>query len=99
VARLARPALVLLSLIFLSPGCTPTSSSERAGIDQEIARNILWRFHGDARFGDVRVLCENRTVTLEGRVDDEKAVADALQIARSESRGGKVESRLEVRPR
>jgi osmotically-inducible protein OsmY len=96
---MGRPAVVLLSLMFLSPACTPTSSSERAGIDQEIARNILWRFHGDSRFGDVRVLCEDRAITLEGRVDDQKAVADALQIARSESRGGKVESRLEIRPR
>jgi osmotically-inducible protein OsmY len=90
---------VLLGLLLLGPGCSPTSRGERVGIDQEIARNILWRFHGDPRFGAIRVVCEGRVVTLEGRVDDSKAASDALQIARSESRGGKVESHLEIRPR
>jgi osmotically-inducible protein OsmY len=99
VARLGRRAVVLLGLWLLSPCCSSTSSAERVGIDQEISRNILWRFHGDARFSNVRVLCEDRVIVLEGRVDDPGAAAEAVQIARSESRGGKVESRLEVRLR
>jgi len=99
VARMGRHAVLLLGVLLLRPACTPPSTSERAGIDQEIARNILWRFHGDPRFANVRVACEDRRVTLEGRVDDPKAAADALQVARSECRGGTVESRLEIRPR
>jgi len=99
VPRAGRNVLVLLGLLLLSPACTPKTTAERAGIDQEIARNILWRFHGDARFGSIRVVCEERQITLEGRVDDAKTAADALQIARSEARGGTVESRLEIHPR
>ena len=97
--EVGRRTFVLLGLMLCSPACTPKTPAERAGIDQEIARNILWRFHKDARFGNIRVICEERTITLEGRVDDATTAADALQIARSEARGGTVESRLEVRPR
>jgi hypothetical protein len=95
----ARRTIVLLGLLLCGPACTPQTSGERAGVDQEIARNILWRFHGDARFSSVRVICEERQITLEGRVEDAKAAADALKIAHTEARGGQVESRLEVRPR
>jgi len=99
VARLGRRAVVLLGLLLLGPGCSPPSRAERVGVDQEISRNILWRFHGDPRFGNVRVICEDRLILLEGRVDDAAAAAEAVQIARSEARGGSVESRLEIRPR
>ncbi len=101
---MARTGILTALLLFLLaglPGCSARSASERAGTDQEIVRNILWRFHQDAsnRFRDVRVTCEDRVITLEGRVGDTQAAADALQIARNESRGGKVDSRLEVRLR
>ncbi|MBV8879698.1 MAG: BON domain-containing protein [Planctomycetaceae bacterium] len=100
MARVSRRSVLVLGLALLSPGCASKSSAERAGIDQEIARNILWRFHKDpTRFNDVRVACEDRVVTLEGRVSDARSASDALQIALSEARGGRVESRLEVRPR
>jgi osmotically-inducible protein OsmY len=81
--------------------CAAKTPSERAGIDQEISRNILWRYREDrsSRFRDVRVTCEDREVVLEGRVSDSKAATDAIQIAMSEARGGKVVSRLDVRPR
>jgi len=99
VPEVGRRTFVLLGLMLCSPACTPKTPAERAGIDQEIARNILWRFHKDARYSNIRVICEERTITLEGRVDDAKTAEDALQIARSEARGGTAESRLEVRPR
>jgi len=96
---LASAALALALLLI--PGCGSKSPSQRAGTDQEIARNILWRFHQDPgkRFQDVRVTCEDLQITLEGRVADAKAAGDAVQIALNESRGSKVDSRLEVRLR
>ncbi|HLY09009.1 MAG TPA: BON domain-containing protein [Planctomycetota bacterium] len=90
---------VLLLVLAGILGCSSKSVSERASIDQEIARNILWRFHQDSsnRFRDVRVTCENRVITLEGRVSDSQTATDAIQISLNESRGGKVDSRLEIR--
>lgn len=92
-------AILLVALCLWA--CAAKTSSERAGIDQEIARNILWRYREDraARFREIRVICEDREIVLEGRVTDAKAAADAIQIAMSEARGGKVDSRLDVRPR
>ena len=99
MAKVARRTIVLLGLLLCGPACAPKTSAERAGIDQEIARNILWRFHGDSRFSNVRVICEERVITLEGRVNDPQTAADAVRIATSEARGGKVESRLDTRLR
>jgi voltage-gated potassium channel len=81
--------------------CAAKTPSERAGIDQEIARDILWRYREDraGRFRDVRVTCEDRQVTLEGRVPDAVAATEAIQIALAEARWGRVDNRLEVRPR
>lgn len=94
-------ATLLLLLLTSLPGCAAKSASEQAGIDQEISRNILWRYHQDpgGRFRDVSVTCEDRVILLEGRVSDAKAASDAVQIALLESRGGKVDSRLDVRLR
>lgn len=91
----------LLLLVLLGPACGPKTSSEEAGIDQEITRNILWRYRQDPakRFNDVRVSCEGREILIEGRVADAKAASDALQIALSNARGGKVVSKLDVRPK
>ena len=93
-----RRAAWVLALVLI-PGCAAPTSSEQAGIDQEIARNILWRYHSDIRFSQIRVVCEDRVITIEGRVPDPRSAADALQIALSESRGGKVSNKLEVRAR
>jgi hypothetical protein len=95
-----RAALLLLAVLGF-PGCATKTSSEEAGIDQEITRNIMWRYREDAakRFADVRVTCENRQILIEGRVSDAKTASDALQIALSNSRGGRVISKLDVRPR
>ena len=92
-------AALLLLLIFLGPSCGPKTPAQEAGIDQEITRNILWRYHNDIRFADVRVQCEDREVVIEGRVQDARSAADALQIAMANARGGKVVSKLVVRAR
>jgi hypothetical protein len=94
-----RRAAALMLLILLGPSCGPKTPAQEAGIDQEITRNILWRYHNDIRFADVRVQCEDREIIIEGRVQDAKSAADALQIAMSNARGGKVVSKLVVRPR
>jgi osmotically-inducible protein OsmY len=95
-----RAVLFALAMAAL-PGCSAQTPSQRAGVDQEIARDILWRFHQDpdGRFRDVQVTCEGGVVTLEGRVGDTKTAVEAVRIAQTESRGGKVDSRLDVRPR
>jgi hypothetical protein len=96
--RRLRAALLLL-LALLGPSCGPKTAAEEAGIDQEITRNILWRYHNDIRFADVRVQCEDREITIEGRVQDAKSAADAIQIAMANARGGKVVSKLVIRQR
>ena len=54
-----RGAALLLAILMI-PGCAAKTSSELAGIDQEITRNILWRYHQDPgnRFKEIRVTCE-----------------------------------------
>jgi osmotically-inducible protein OsmY len=91
--------LVLLAI--LGPACGPTTSAEKAGVDQEITRNIMWKLREDTgrRFQDVRVSCEGREILIEGRVSDNLAAQDALQIASSSARGGRIVSRLDVRLR
>ena len=95
----AWPALLVIAL--LGPACGPKTASEQAGLDQEITRNIMWRYREDParRFVDVRVSCEAREILLEGRVSDESAARAALNIALSHARGGRVVSKLDVRPR
>jgi osmotically-inducible protein OsmY len=99
--RFGRRGLLLALLVAALAGCGSQTATQRAANDQEIARNILWRFHQDpgGRFRDVRVTCEDRVVFLEGRVGDPQDAAEAIRIAQSESRGGKIDSRLDVRPR
>jgi osmotically-inducible protein OsmY len=97
----ARRAALLLLIALVAPACRSKTSAEEAGVDQEITRNIMWSFRQDARqrFKDVRVTCEGREILIEGRVSDAKAAQDAVQIAMSNSRGGKVISRIDVRLR
>ena len=101
MAELGRRALLLAGLALLAPGCAAQTTAERAGTDQEIARDILWRYKQDnaGRFREVRVLCEDRVVTLEGRVANARDATDAIQVAMSMCRGGKVDNRLEIRAR
>ena len=98
---MGRRAAWVLLLAVLGPACGPRTSAEQAGLDQEITRNILWRLREDhrKRFEDVRVSCESREILIEGRVSDARAAQDAVQIALSNARGGKVISKLDVRLR
>lgn len=93
--------LLSLALVLLVPACAPMTPTERAGSDQEIARDILWAYHNDPqdRFKDARVHCFEHEVVLEGRVNDAQTALDALEIANDRARGAKVRSTLEVRPR
>jgi osmotically-inducible protein OsmY len=97
----ARTWHALLALALLGPACGPKTSSELAGVDQEITRNIMWRYREDPakRFVDVRVSCEGREIVIEGRVSDDGAARAALNIALAHARGGRVVSKLDVRPR
>ena len=83
-------------LLGLLSGCSSTST-ERAGTDQEITVAIKWELRKDQRFEDVDVTCVNQIVTLKGRVDDKQAASDAFKIARSLSRGAMVYPRLVIR--
>ena len=91
----------VLVLAILGPACGPRTSAEQAGLDQEITRNIMWRLREDnrKRFEDVRVSCEGSEILVEGRVSDARAAQDAVQIALSSARGGKVVSKIDVRLR
>ena len=98
---MARSWALLLAIALLGPACGTPTPSERAGLDQEITRNIMWRYREDPakRFVDVRVSCEGREIVLEGRVSDDAAARAALNIALSNARGGRVVSKLDVRAR
>ena len=98
---MARSWSLILAIAFLGPSCGPKTASEQAGLDQEITRNIMWRFREDPqkRFKDVRVSCEGREIVIEGRVSDDGAARAALNIALSHARGGRVVSKLDVRLR
>jgi len=101
VADARLKAAVLLLLVVAGPGCAAKTPAEKAELDQEITRNIMWRYREDPakRFVDVRVTCEHREILIEGRVSDAKSASDALQIALSHARGGKVVSKLDIRRR
>ena len=98
---MGRRKACLLLLAILGPAGGPATSAEQAGVDQEITRNIMWRLREDnrRRFQDVRVSCEGREILIEGRVSDARAAQDAVQIAMSNARGGRVVSKLDVRLR
>lgn len=99
MGRIAKRGALLLLAVQMTLGCAPLTSSESAGVDQEITRNILWRYRNDDRFSEIRVICENHVIVLEGRVSDEQAARDALQVAQDQARGGSVISNLQVMQR
>ena len=72
---------------------------QKAGRDQDIARDINWELRRDSRFESVRAFCVEGVVTLEGRVDTKDAESDAVQVAIGQARGSHVISKVEIRPR
>jgi osmotically-inducible protein OsmY len=60
---------------------------------------VNWELRKDPRFAEVNASCTAGTVTLKGRVDSKGVETDAVKIAESGSRGTRVVSALEIRPR
>jgi osmotically-inducible protein OsmY len=88
-------------LAVVAPACGPKTTIEKAGQDQEVARDILAALKADerARFADVNVVSLDKVVTLKGRVSDKQAAQDAANIAMRNARGARVQLQLEVRAR
>jgi osmotically-inducible protein OsmY len=87
------------ALVLLIAGCAgPRRSADPVARDQEIIRDILWHYHGQARFEEIRVTCLNGEVTLSGRVPSEADRAEAVGIARRRDVKA-LHNKLEVRPR
>lgn len=91
--------VLLVLLAIAQPACGPKTQVQKAGLDQDIARDISWELRKEPRFADVNVFCAEGAVTLQGRVDSKAVEEEAVRIAGSRSRGGRVESKLEIRPR
>lgn len=94
-------AALALALAAALPACGPVTTVQKAGVDQEITREIRWRMRQDPRdrFGDVWANCIGLKVTLVGRVATPQDAQEAYQIALSLCRGAEVVSQIEVRPR
>ncbi len=60
---------------------------------------MSWELRKESRFADVNALCTEGTVTLQGRVDSKAAEEDAVRVAQSRTRGARVVSKLQIRPR
>ena len=91
--------LCLCGVLLLLPGCAPRTPVEKAGSDQDIARDVSWELRKEPRFADVNALCSGGVVTLQGRVDSKAVEADAIKSAEASAHGSKVVSKLEIRPR
>lgn len=83
----------------LLPACSPGTLIQKAGADQDIARDINWELRKDPRFELVSASCIESLVTLQGRVASKPIEEEALRLAESRSHGARVVSKLEIRPR
>lgn len=97
-SRIVGVALLVL-LAIAHPGCGPRTEIQKAGLDQDIARDVNWELRKEARFADVNAFCAEGVVTLQGRVDSKAVEEDALRVAQARSRTGRVVSKLQIRPR
>ena len=96
--RITLWAFCLCGALFF--GCGPTTAVQKAGLDQDIARDINWELRKHRpRLDDVTAYCVEGVVTLQGRVDSKKVESEALEVASVHSRGCLVVSKLDVRPR
>jgi len=92
--------VILLVLVAIAhPGCGPRTEIQKAGLDQDIARDISWELRKEPRFADVSVFCAEGLVTLQGRVESKTVETEAVRRAESRSRTARVVSKLEIRPR
>ncbi len=103
--RTGRAARILLGLAAAAlaasivPACAPRTPVQRAGEDQEIARDICWELRKEPRFAEVGVTCVDRVITLTGRVDRQADADDAFNLALSRGRGAPVVNRLKIQLR
>ena len=97
-SRIIGVALLILVAI-AHPGCGPRTEIQKAGLDQDIARDVNWELRKESRFADINAFCAEGVVTLQGRVDSKAAEEDALRVAQARSRAARVVSKLEIRPR
>lgn len=97
VRKIVLPFSVLLFLL----GCSSLDPSERAALDMEIERAVLWDFRTESRFDRVEVTCRDGVVLLEGTVPDAKDVAETVKRARKSANewdsGTEVVSELKVK--
>lgn len=92
------PGILLLPLLLAA--CPATiRSGDPVARDQEICRDILWRFHHDPRFEEVGVTCLDGVVTLKGRVSSREARSEAEQACFDTRSVRAVVNRVEVRPK
>ena len=93
-----RTALCLL--LAAAAGCAGPRRSEDPKVrDQEITRDIMVGLHGNERFADIQVTCEQGVVILEGVVTEENDRYQAERVARGVSGVREVRSRLRIRSR
>jgi osmotically-inducible protein OsmY len=97
-SRIRGVAIAALVALLL-PGCAAKTQVQKAGADQDIARDVSWELRKNPRLADVNALCSDGVVTLLGRVDSKAVEADAVKSAESSSHGSKVVSKLDIRPR
>jgi osmotically-inducible protein OsmY len=74
-------------------------SNDPVARDQEIKRDILWRFRDDPMLADVTVDCRDGIVTLAGRVPAKESADRAETVASGIRSVRGVVNRIEVRPK
>ena len=88
-----------LLFLFLS-ACSSVDPAEKAAMDMEIERAILWDFRKESRFDRVEVTCRDGVVLLQGMVpttkDREETVKRAQKAAHKWDSGTEIVSELTV---
>lgn len=97
MTRMISGGSTLALAVALLAGCPARTTIQKAGTDQEITTQIMWKFREDPRLEDVIVTCLNGVVTLKGRVDDKAAAQEAVRIASSISGGAQIMLQIQVR--
>jgi len=92
------PAVLVLGVALAS--CAGARRSEDpVARDQEVTRDICWKYQADDRFARIQVSCRDGVVTLEGIVTTPSDREEAEGIARGVTSVRKVKSNLQVRSR